>query len=88
MKTRNFVKHLPHYVPIIGIMIIGIWGFYSFSYDKQFQIALALGMAVSYFSWGIVHHVLHKDLSLEAVFEYFFIALLGVITLISVIFRT
>lgn len=85
MKT--FFKHLPHYTALFGILIAGFAGLILFSYDKNFQIAIAIALAVAYVSWGIVHHFLHKDLHIETVVEYVAIAALGLIILFSLVIR-
>jgi len=78
-------KHLPHYVSLIGILVATIVGFVAFSYDKNFQRALIASASVGYFTWGVVHHILHRDLSLEIVIEYAVIACLGFVVGVSVV---
>ncbi|MBI1863879.1 hypothetical protein HYS03_01585 [Candidatus Woesebacteria bacterium] len=85
---QKITKHLQHYSPLIGIFIVGIVGFWVFSYSKNFQIALSLSMCVGYISWGIVHHALHKNLSIEVVVEYIFFATLGFLLMYSIISRS
>lgn len=83
---RRF-KHLPHYVSLISIFVAGVIGFFVFSYDRQFQIAVSLALALSYVSWGIIHHTLHKDICLTIILEYIAVAILGFIMLLSLIYR-
>lgn len=85
MKT--FTRHLLHYLPLLGILTLAIFGFVAFSYDKNFQAALVVATAVGYVSWGIVHHYLHKDLHLSVVVEYIAISLLGIVFIFSLIFK-
>ena len=80
--THKFINHLPHYLPLIGILLFGIIGYRYFSYDQGFQNVVSLSIALSYVVWGIVHHKLHKDLYLEVIFEYIFISILGLIALL------
>lgn len=82
---QNFIKHMPHYISLIFIFIAGIIGFYIFSYDTNFQIAVAFALASSYVSWGIIHHAIHRDICLSIVLEYVTIAILGIVMLISLI---
>lgn len=79
------MKHFTHYVSLIGIFVAGILGFYFFSYDRFFQIALVVALAVSYVSWGIIHHTIHKDICLSIILEYIAVAILGVVMLLSLI---
>lgn len=85
---RSFAKHLPHYLTLIGILFAGFCGLILFSYDKYFQLSVAMAVSVSYVSWGIVHHILHKDLSLEVFLEYVAVAAVGFIVIFSLIIRS
>ena len=84
----NLTKHLPHYLSLLGILLAGFIGFYYFSYDRVFQAAIVISVAVAYVVWGIVHHAIHKDLYLEVVLEYILIAVLCTVAVLFVIFRT
>ena len=72
---------------LVGILIAGFAGLILFSYDRSFQIAVAIATAISYIAWGVVHHYLHKDLHLEVFVEYTAIAVLGLVILFSLILR-
>lgn len=85
MKT--FLKHVPYYTPLVGIFIAGALGFALFSYDRVFQVAISIAIALSYIIWGLVHHLIHKDLYWEVVVEYLVVASLGLVILFSLIFR-
>lgn len=82
---NKFLKHLPHYISLIGIFIAGVLGFLLYPFDKNFQIGLAVALSVSYVSWGVIHHALHKDISMAVVFEYVAISILGLTIMISLI---
>lgn len=85
---QSLVKHLPHYISLIGIFVAGFIGFYFFSYDKNFQVGVVVAMSLSYISWGIIHHTIHKDICLTIVLEYVAISILGMVMALSLIFRT
>ena len=85
---QSIIKHLPHYFSLITIFVAGLLGFYFFSYDKSFLVAIAVSLSASYVSWGIIHHTIHKDICLAIVLEYLAIAILGSILVLSLIFRT
>jgi len=82
---RTFAKDLPHYMLLFGILFAGFAGLILFSYDKNFQAAIAIGTGVSYVSWGLIHHHIHKDLHFEVFMEYLAVAVLGVVMLFSLI---
>ncbi len=85
MKT--FSKHLPHYISLFGILGAGALAFALFSYDRAFQMAVAISVSVSYVVWGIVHHLIHKDLYFSVIIEYIAVAALGLVMIFSLIFR-
>jgi hypothetical protein len=85
---KSFIKDLSHYLVLFGILLAGFSGLILFSYDKAFQTAVALALVLSYASWGIVHHYLHKDLHFEVILEYLIVAILGFVIIFSIIIRT
>ncbi|BCX14690.1 MAG: hypothetical protein KatS3mg088_373 [Patescibacteria group bacterium] len=80
------LRHLPHYFGLIGIFIVGIFGFLIFSYDRTFQAAVLVSVAVSYVVWGVIHHKIHKDFYISVLFEYIAVAILGLIIIFSLLF--
>ena len=85
---KDLTKHISHYTALFAILIAGFSGLILFSYDKNFQIAVAAALASSYVAWGITHHHLHKDLHIETIVEYIVVALLGFVIIFSLIIRT
>ena len=85
MKTIS--KHLPHYFTLFGILAAGIVAFGLFSYDHIFQMAISVALAAAYVSWGIAHHLIHRDLHLSVVVEYLVVATLGLVIILSLLFR-
>ena len=85
---KAFLKDLSHYMVLFGILLAGFAGLILFSYDKNFQISVAVALVAAYVSWGIVHHHLHRDLHFEVVLEYLIVAILGFVIIFSVIIRT
>lgn len=85
---KSFSHHLSHYLPLLGILLAGFSGLVWFSYDRSFQILVAIALAISYVIWGIIHHLIHKDLYLAVVIEYLVVASLGLVIVFSLIFRT
>lgn len=83
--TKKTIQHIYHYMPLIGILAVGVLGFYIFAYDRIFQIFISVALAVSYLVWGIVHHYIHKDLHLSVVIEYIIVASLGLVAVLSII---
>lgn len=80
-------KHISHYVSLIGILVVSFIGFYMFSYDRFFLAGIAVALSVSYTAWGIIHHLVHKDICINIVLEYVSVAILGLAMILSLIFR-
>ncbi len=85
---KSFVKHLPHYLSLLGILFVSFAGLILFSYDKNFQLSIAVSAASAYVSWGVVHHILHKDFHFEIFLEYLAVAILGLTVIFSLIIRS
>ncbi|MCX6704171.1 MAG: hypothetical protein NTZ07_01875 [Candidatus Woesebacteria bacterium] len=85
---KSISKHLSHYMALFWILLAGFAGLILFSYDKNFQIAVALALSLSYVAWGVTHHYLHKDLHIETFIEYLVIAALGFVIIFSLLLRT
>lgn len=80
-------KYLPHYISLIGIFVAAILAFFFFPYDEFFLVGVALATSLSYISWGIIHHLIHKDLTFLVIVEYISVSVLGLIIVLSLIFR-
>ena len=79
--------HLSHYLVLLSIFTFGIFFFVYFSYNRNAQAWCVVGISLAYFLWGMVHHYLKKNLYLMVVVEYFLVALLGSILVITLILR-
>lgn len=85
--SKDLLKHIQHYLPLMGIIGAGIIGFYIFSYDRLFQFFIAIAVSLSYVTWGVVHHYIHQDFHLSILIEYLVIAILGIVVIFSVLFQ-
>ena len=77
--------HLYHYLVLLLIFLISIIFFNYFRFDHKLQSFIIIATAFSYFIWGIIHHYLEENLYPKVVIEYFLIAFIGSILLISLI---
>ncbi len=85
---KRFAKHLPHFLSLIGILFAGFAGLVLFSYDKYFQLSIAVATAAGYLAWGIIHHILHKDFNFKVFLEYLAVSALGLVIMFSLVIRT
>ena len=84
---KNFARHLPHYLALLGVLLLGALAFYLFSYDRSFQVGVIIAKAIAYVAWGTVHHHIHRDLHLSVFIEYLAVASLGLVIVFSLVFR-
>ena len=85
---KSHFKHLSHYLTLIGILFVGFFGLIVFSYDKYFQLSVAVATGAAYVSWGVVHHLLHKDFYFEVFLEYLAVAILGLTIIFTLVIRS
>lgn len=83
---KKISRHLPHYFSLIGLLAAGAIGILVFSNWINIQAGIVAAMAVSYVIWGIIHHLIHKDLYLTVVLEYAVVAVLGAVILLSLLY--
>lgn len=79
--------HFTHYLVLLSLLSFGLFFFLYFSYNRLIQTWCVIGLSFAYFLWGITHHYLEKNLYFKVVVEYFLVALLGAILVITLIFR-
>lgn len=82
---KKYTNHFRHYIPLLGILAVGLFGFISFTYDKNFQFTIAVSASLAYVFWGLIHHYIHNDLSVPVILEYVIIAALGIVVVYSLI---
>lgn len=80
-------RHYIHYMGLVFVLGVGLIGFFVFSYMREVQMAIAAGLAIAYFVWGVMHHYIHKDLTVSVILEYVLFAILGYVILTSLILR-
>ena len=85
MISESKSSALRHYLILLSIMVVGLWGIIWLSFDRGFQLLIVWAMAAAYLSWGIVHHWIHGDTNPRVILEYLLIAALGVITVSALI---
>lgn len=78
-------KHLGHYLPLLLFLTLGSVLFAYFAYNEAVRLYIAVIAAAYYFLWGVLHHYLHKDLTIEIVIEYLAYAVFGVSVIFSIL---
>lgn len=82
---KHIISKIPYYLPLVSMCVIGVFGFFVFSYDYLFQMAVVVALATAYVAWGIVYHYIHRDLSSSVILEYIMIATIGAVAILTVL---
>jgi len=78
MKKQVSILHYLILAPILGSGVVLLMLYQG---RPQLQYYLGVGMAISYFLWGMVHHYMLNDLHRKHMVEYGLIALFCIILL-------
>lgn len=77
-----------HYSSLFIVIGLGLFGVVVFSFNKWLQAGVLVAVSAAYVVWGVTHHHMHKDLYFSVILEYLSIAAVGLIIVLSLIFRT
>lgn len=90
LKTlqKDIQKHNLHYLILFSGLLLGAVAFFAFVGLPFFRVAAVVIVGVFYFVWGIIHHLLLKDLHIKIALEYLFISAIGCGLLLSIILRS
>ena len=84
---KELKRFLMHYGSLLTVVSMGFVGVIFFSYNKWIQAGILVAVATSYVVWGVTHHHIHKNLYLSVILEYVLIATVGLVIVLSLIFR-
>ncbi len=85
MTSKSF-RHITHYVVLLVILMAGLLAMVASGKSTITHIVILLLISLSYFIWGIIHHLLEKDLRPEVVLEYLTFSILGAALVLGVLF--
>lgn len=74
----RYKNHFSYYFCMLAILITGAVLFAQNSPDRQMQVLIAFLTAFFFIGWGIMHHVIHHDITSKIVIEYILMGLLGI----------
>jgi hypothetical protein len=72
-------KHVGYYVSLGAILLLGFTLIVVTRNIPDIQMMVILMTTFFYVLWGIVHHVMHHDITPKIVIEYVLIGVLGVV---------
>lgn len=73
-EFRSFAKHYLFLFLLLGLGLGGIMFFKSNLPMQQIILWVIIG---SYTAWGVVHHIIRKDLTTGIVLEYFLVGIIA-----------
>ena len=82
------MKDLKHYLSLLAILSIGFGLFWIFNFNRQIQIMITIGLGIAYIVWGVVHHLIRKEIYWRIVWEYIIVAALACIFVIFILLRS
>lgn len=78
---KDFSNYAFDYFALLCLQLVGVWGIFWFNYNPNIQFLSIIYMAISYITWGILHHSRTKDLHIKIVVEYILFAIIAVLLL-------
>jgi len=82
------MKDLKHYLSLLAILSIGFGLFWIFNFNRQIQIMITIGLGIAYIVWGVVHHLIRKEIYWRIVWEYIIVAVLACLFVIFILLRS
>lgn len=75
-----------HKMLLFCILLGGLAAFYYVRSDRTLQFAVGTVTSIAYVFWGIVHHILEKDIHGNLVVEYVLMAGVAIVILATILF--
>jgi hypothetical protein len=86
MLTKLLRNRL-YYLTLFGGLVLGLITFFGVFGIPQLRQESIIGLCVFYFVWGISHHLIEKDLHRKIILEYFLVASVACLILLSLLWR-
>ena len=84
---KDLKKYKTHYLILFSGLALGVISFLLFYQYTSLKIVIVILVGAFYFLWGVIHHKIKKDLHAKIKLEYFLIAAISVVILVSLILR-
>ncbi|MBU2632647.1 hypothetical protein KKG52_02920 [Patescibacteria group bacterium] len=81
---KSYKHHLEYYLPLLAILVGGFLTMLLFE-EKSIKISLLVLTGVFYAIWGIIHHYLKHNLTLEIIMEYVIVGALGISVILFIL---
>ncbi len=71
---------------VLGIILCStVFLFWIVKDNKSMQILTGILLSVLYATWGIIHHAMQGDLHPKVVVEYFLVACIAIILIVTIV---
>lgn len=74
-----------HYLVLLGILGGGVWTFFFVAPNVTLQLLVGLVTVLGYIFWGVIHHIIQKDLHHKIVIEYILIGAIALVLLVTML---
>ncbi len=81
----DVTHHVFHYIILVMIITGGLSAFFSFRNYPMIQLLIGITTSLLYAVWGMVHHLVDRDLSIQIIIEYLAVAIFAIIILWNVL---
>lgn len=81
MKYQDFVQ----YLVLTCILLGGLFCFYYAQGNTLLQFIVGVITSVCYVLWGVIHHMLKKDLHTRVVVEYILMGAIAIVLLATIL---
>ena len=85
---KDIRKHMIQYSILFAGLFVNFFVFLIFDGQTAVRNIASYTFGGFYFAWGIIHHLILKDLHLKIALEYFLIGIIGTLLLLSINFRS
>jgi hypothetical protein len=86
MKERVISHKYLHLLILVIILGFSLFTFTILGGKRDLQFLVGFMSAISYVMWGIIYHVIERDLYPRVVLEYVLVAAIGMVLLYTVLF--
>lgn len=84
---KEIYRNRIYYSTLFSGLILGLVAFFGLLGLPKLRQEAIISLCAFYFIWGVGHHVIEKDLHYKIVLEYFFIAIISCLILLSLVWR-
>ncbi len=78
-------RSVSHLLVLIAVLAAGVIAFMYVTPNATLQLYVGIVTAVVYVLWGLIHHVINRDLHQKIVVEYLLIGAIAIVLLVTML---